>query len=146
VLSAAEVAKKLEEDGGTIVLDVLPPNSYVLHHLPGAINIPLEYVHSILPFLPPDRDIVVYCSHDQCPMAGMAASLLEDHGFSRVFEMPGGLREWATTGHTMYAAFPIDHLSRHRAQTASPGDPEEGAQKPARRRSGATRRTAPREG
>jgi hypothetical protein len=45
------------------VVDVLPPESYAMGHIPGAINLPLESIASIAHELLPDlhTDIIVYC-------------------------------------------------------------------------------------
>jgi rhodanese-related sulfurtransferase len=58
-----ELQRRLHDSSLTIV-DVLPRESYVEAHIPGAISIPLEQLHDRAPELLPDHaaDIAVYCA------------------------------------------------------------------------------------
>jgi rhodanese-related sulfurtransferase len=61
-ISREELQRRLHDSSLTII-DVLPRQSYVEAHIPGAINIPLEQLHDHAPELLSDHaaDIAVYC-------------------------------------------------------------------------------------
>jgi rhodanese-related sulfurtransferase len=62
-ISREELRSRLKTPSLTIV-DVLPSESYVAEHIPGAISLPFDSIASRAPELLPDRnaEIVVYCA------------------------------------------------------------------------------------
>jgi rhodanese-related sulfurtransferase len=62
-ISREEISRRLKSDSLT-VLDVLPPQSYMAGHIPGAINLPLDglaaHAREVLP--DPNAEIAVYCA------------------------------------------------------------------------------------
>jgi len=62
-ISRDELQRRLHDSSLTIV-DVLPRESYVEAHIPGAINIPLEQLRDHAQEQLPDHaaDIAVYCA------------------------------------------------------------------------------------
>jgi rhodanese-related sulfurtransferase len=48
-------------DAGVQLVDVLPANTYVEEHLPGAINLPLGDIAEAPQRLDPRRPVAVYC-------------------------------------------------------------------------------------
>ena len=62
-ISRDELQRRLRDSSLTIV-DVLPRESYVEAHIPGAINIPLEQLRDHAQEQLPDHaaDIAVYCA------------------------------------------------------------------------------------
>ena len=58
-----EVRRLMEEEGGQLV-DVLPPTEYEDEHVPGAVNIPLKRMDgATTPDLDRSSPVIVYC-HD----------------------------------------------------------------------------------
>jgi rhodanese-related sulfurtransferase len=56
--------RRLLEEGGAQLVDVLPPDEYAESHLPGAINIPLkELDRETTEQLRRDAPVITYC-HD----------------------------------------------------------------------------------
>ena len=56
--------RRLLEEGGAQLVDVLPPDEYAESHLPGAINIPLkELGRETTEQLRRDAPVITYC-HD----------------------------------------------------------------------------------
>jgi rhodanese-related sulfurtransferase len=56
--------RRLLEEGGAQLVDVLPPDEYAESHLPGAINIPLKELNrETTARLQRDAPVIVYC-HD----------------------------------------------------------------------------------
>jgi hypothetical protein len=60
-ISASETRRMLDA-GEAIIIDVRDVHSFVDGHIPGALQIPLEYVPSQIPWFPRDRKIITYCA------------------------------------------------------------------------------------
>jgi rhodanese-related sulfurtransferase/rubrerythrin len=74
------------------LIDVRQPREYERGHLPGAILIPLGELPERLKELDPHKTTITYCGSGARSRA--AAAILDDNGFSEVFNMSGGIREW----------------------------------------------------
>jgi rhodanese-related sulfurtransferase len=61
---SVEEAKALLDDGVQFV-DVLPHETYLQEHLPGAVSLPLADIDTAPERLDPDRPVVVYCYDHQ---------------------------------------------------------------------------------
>ena len=90
----------LDAGSGVVFLDVREEIEYCSMtydppgHIAGAINMPWNsgYLQDHYSELPPDEDIVVVCRSGI--RSDLAAAFLDDHGFSSVFEMLGGMDAW----------------------------------------------------
>jgi hypothetical protein len=60
-ISASETRRMLDA-GEAIIIDVRDVHAFVDGHIPGALQIPLEYVPSQIPWFPRDRKIITYCA------------------------------------------------------------------------------------
>ncbi len=70
-----------------LLVDVRSPRVFAAGHLPGAQNIPLAELESLLPELPRARRLVVCCD---CGEHGEAAArLLREHGYDSVRSLEG---------------------------------------------------------
>ncbi|MDO3378608.1 rhodanese-like domain-containing protein [Geoalkalibacter halelectricus] len=74
------------------LIDVRQPKEYQQGHLPGAWLIPVHELGERLAELDPARTAITYCAAG--PRSRAAAATLIQHGFSRVFNMTGGIRAW----------------------------------------------------
>lgn len=54
--------RRLLEAGQAITIDVRDVQSYVAGHIPGALQIPLQYIPGEIPWFPRDKKIVTYCA------------------------------------------------------------------------------------
>ncbi len=79
-----------------VVIDVREPSEYCdkRGHIPGALNYP--YTSGVLEAryeeLPKDRPILVVCRSGH--RSKLAAEFLRSHGFSKVYDMTGGMNAW----------------------------------------------------
>jgi rhodanese-related sulfurtransferase len=92
---------QLIQSGDDLVLvDALSPMSYAASHLPGAINLPPEWVDERAPLRIPDRnsDIVVYCSSSTCDSSVEVARRLIELGYRNVRHYVEGKRDWLEAG------------------------------------------------
>lgn len=98
-ITLEELAALLDEGVGVRLIDVLKPDHYEAVHLPGAINVPAAELAERAPDLfDPDDLIVVYCSSFDCEQSTSAARILDDLGFTNVYDFEGGIAEWRRRG------------------------------------------------
>lgn len=100
-----QLLRMIREDA-VMVLDVRPPDEFVLGHVPGAVNIPLRALKERLSEINPDREIVAYCRGEYCVLSFEAVALLRARGF-KVRRLEEGLPEWRAAG------MPIKRGSAH---------------------------------
>ena len=91
-VSAPESAKLLE-DPATFLLDVRTHEEYDSGHLAQATLVPLHELEGRLAELPPqkDRPFLIYCRSGNRSVS--AATILAKHGYTKVFNMKGGIKE-----------------------------------------------------
>ena len=81
-----------EPEGTFTVLDVRQPMEYESEHLPGARLIPLPELPDSLHELDPEKPLIVYCAVGG--RSRMAAQLLANHDFKKVYYVEGGMEAW----------------------------------------------------
>ncbi|HZZ39023.1 MAG TPA: rhodanese-like domain-containing protein [Acidobacteriaceae bacterium] len=89
---APEVAAGLGNAVPPLLLDVRAPREWAARHIDGSRNVPLSRLRENLADIPRDRPIVVHCAGGY--RSSIAASLLQQHGITRLVEMTGGLAAW----------------------------------------------------
>jgi rhodanese-related sulfurtransferase len=99
-ISRDELQRKVEAGDGFVLVDALAPMSFARSHLPGAINLPLEWVDERGPRRIPDLDteVVVYCVDADCDSSVLVAERLIELGYRNVRHYPGGKRDWVEAG------------------------------------------------
>ncbi|MGZ6314970.1 MAG: rhodanese-like domain-containing protein [Candidatus Limnocylindrales bacterium] len=92
-------ADLLAEMPNLVIVDARYRETFVLEHLPGAINLPWREIDErTTAHLPRDAEYVVYCWNASCGASAKTAERLESLGF-RVKELHGGLQVWKTQGY-----------------------------------------------
>jgi rhodanese-related sulfurtransferase len=61
---SVDEARAMVDDGAQLV-DVLPHETHLQEHLPGAVNVPLAEIATAKDRLDPDRPVIVYCYDHQ---------------------------------------------------------------------------------
>lgn len=85
-----EQAKELIESvHSLLILDVRTPSDFRSGHIEGAINIPLEELQQRLGEIDPNDELLVYLRTGI--RSSRAMQILADNGFSRVYNMLGGI-------------------------------------------------------
>jgi rhodanese-related sulfurtransferase len=92
-VSAPLAAERLA-DGKTLAVDVRTPAERAAKFIPGSIDIPLNHLAGRIGELPKDRPLLVYCAGGY--RSSIAASLLQQQGFTQVSEITGGITAWET--------------------------------------------------
>jgi hydroxyacylglutathione hydrolase len=93
--SAAEAAER-QKAGQAKILDVRDEYEWQNEHIPDAMHQYVGDLEKHLPAVPKDTEVVVHCSVGH--RAGLAASILARNGYTRVFNMLGGLSAWKKLG------------------------------------------------
>ena len=102
-LSREELLRRAK-DGLVTVLDVRPPDEFASGHLPGATNIQLSDLGTLLKNLPTDREVIAYCRGAYCILSFEAVSLLREKGF-KARRLEEGYPEWKAAG------LPVEHTA-----------------------------------
>jgi glyoxylase-like metal-dependent hydrolase (beta-lactamase superfamily II) len=98
-ISAPLAAERLDA-GLALAIDVRAPGERAQKSVPGSVSVPLNQLANRAGELPKDRPLLVYCAGGY--RSSIAASLLQQHGFTNVSEIAGGLAAWET------AQLPLD--------------------------------------
>ncbi len=94
-ITAAALAETLVDHDVPLVLDVRAVKEWDEAHIPGSINIPLNHLAERLGELPRARSLVVLCRTGY--RSSLAASLLQRAGFTKVWDLVGGMEAWQAT-------------------------------------------------
>ena len=99
-ISRDELLQKIERGAEFVLVDALPPMSYAVSRLPGAINIPPERVDELAPRRVPDRgtEIVVYCADLTCDSSIATGRRLVELGYRNVRHYAEGKADWLKAG------------------------------------------------
>jgi len=93
-ISPTQLAERLAQQGPKpLLLDVREPWETDICKLPDSVLIPMGQVSERYPEIAKDQDIVVICHHGVRSMH--IAMYLERVGYSRVFNLSGGINAWA---------------------------------------------------
>ena len=78
-----------------LVVDVREPNEHAVCLIDGSMTMPMQTVPSrAATELPRDRDLVIVCHHGN--RSRRVAQWLEQAGYTRLFNLRGGVEAWAT--------------------------------------------------
>ncbi len=87
-IDLAELARRLDGDGGPQVLDVRGAAEYEEGHIPGSIHVPFGQLLERVGELPRERPIATICKAGK--RSGLAASILQREGFEGVIHVSRG--------------------------------------------------------
>jgi rhodanese-related sulfurtransferase len=99
-ISREELWQEIERGEKLVLVDALAPMSFAHSHLPGAINLPPEWVDDRGPARIPDRDaeIVVYCASTTCDSSIQVGERLLELGYPNVRHYVEGKKGWIEAG------------------------------------------------
>jgi len=102
-LGPQEFEKKIASEGERILLDVRTPGEFGERHLAGALNIDYNGsdFDSRIGNLDKTQSVYIYCLSGGRSAA--AAQTLLDIGFTKVYEMQGGISRWIAENHPVEA-------------------------------------------
>jgi len=98
-IARGELEAKMDRGDDFVLVEALSHEHYASSHLPGAINLPYEFVDEAERVLPDkDAEIVVYCMNRECPSSREEARELEEMGYTRVLHYAAGKQAWIRAG------------------------------------------------
>ncbi|MCA1718462.1 MAG: rhodanese-like domain-containing protein [Actinobacteria bacterium] len=98
-ITREELKAKMDRGEEFVLVDALSAKHYQSSHLPGAINLPYEFVDEAESLLPDkDAEIVVYCMNVDCEASAEETRELEGMGYRNVRHYAGGKQDWIRAG------------------------------------------------
>ena len=94
-----QLKAKMDRGEDVVLVDALSPEHYASSHLPGAVNLPYEFVDEAERVLPDKgAEIVVYCMNEGCSASGEEARELTEMGYRNVRHYAAGKQDWMRAG------------------------------------------------
>ena len=87
-ISAAEVKRRMEAGEHLHLIDVREDEEFASGRIPGSRLVPLSRLPLVWREMDPDEEMILICC------SGQACEYLSLKGFTRLYNMEGGLLEW----------------------------------------------------
>jgi rhodanese-related sulfurtransferase len=98
-ISREKLKAKMDRGDGFVLVEALSRRHYESIHLPGAVNLPYEFVDEAEKVLPDKHaEIIVYCMNEECEASREEARELEEMGYRHVLHYAGGKEGWIKAG------------------------------------------------
>jgi rhodanese-related sulfurtransferase len=94
-ISPDALAEELKA-GTAVTIDVRDQRAFIDGHIPGAMQIPLNFVEGEIPYFPRDKKLVTYCSCPAEETSGHAVLMLQKGGLTNVAALQGGYDLWVS--------------------------------------------------
>ena len=104
-LSPSVAAERLHSAAPPVIVDVRTPTEFGAKRIDGAVPMPLSRLAERARELPHDRPLLVHCAGGY--RSSIAASLLQQQGFTEVSELAGGIAAWEAAGLPISAQAPL---------------------------------------
>ncbi len=103
ILITLAEAEELYTGGGAVFVDARSRADFSAGHIPSAKNFPFEEakgeaLREFMAGIPQGKNLVIYCSGEDCPAGLDLALLLRDQGLKGVRVFMGGWDEWRAAG------------------------------------------------
>lgn len=90
---STEDAKQLIDNNEIVVLDVRTPDEFQGGHIPNATLIPLQELENRLNEIDKGKTYLVVCRSGN--RSAQASEILSSNGFENIYNMTGGMNNWA---------------------------------------------------
>ncbi len=108
-----ELKAKMDRGEKFVLVDALSAKHYESSHLPGAVNLPYEFVDEAETILPDkDAEIVVHCMNTDCEASIEEARELEEMGYRNVSTTPEASRTGSGLASPSKADAPPERVPR----------------------------------
>ena len=91
-------ASEMYAEHKAVIVDVREDSEWNEQHIPGAIHIPLAQLNERLPELKQYKDSPVITQCRTGRRSAQALDVLKSAGFSKVYNMDGGIKAWDDAG------------------------------------------------
>ena len=97
----ADEAAELIKNVSPVILDVRTPQEYSTGHLENSILLPVQELQQRYNELSEfkNKDVFIYCATGN--RSTVAAKILIDNGFTRIYNLQNGISEWAKGGYPL---------------------------------------------
>ena len=93
-ITVEELSEKIQNKEDFFLLDVRNLNEYEICRIEGSVLIPMSNIPTNVKHIPRDKTVVVYCHHG-FRSASVIDYLSQNHGFSNLQNLTGGINAWA---------------------------------------------------
>jgi rhodanese-related sulfurtransferase len=99
-ISRDELRAKIDGDEEFVLVDAMAPISYARSHLPGAVNLTVDFVDDRAARRIPQRatEVVVYCADLGCDSSVRVGERLREIGYWNVRHYAEGKADWIEAG------------------------------------------------
>src|SRR5215210_2952050 len=98
-ITREQLNAKMDRGDDFVLVEALSPRHFQSSHLPGAINLPYEFVDEAERVLSDKKaEIVVYCMNPSCVASAEEVRELEEMGYERVLHYAAGKQDWIKAG------------------------------------------------
>lgn len=97
-LTVADVQSKLQQPGSFLLVDVREESEWNAGHLPRAIHLGKGVIERDIENRVPDnnQEVILYCGGGF--RSALVADVLQKMGYTNVWSMDGGFRDWKAAG------------------------------------------------
>ncbi len=95
-LGAAELHEMINKQQGLTLVDVRAVGEYEINHIKGAVNIPAPELRKRYKELDKNKPVILICSTGH--RSSLGTSLLEQRGFSELYNVSGGMTGYSAAG------------------------------------------------
>lgn len=101
------VKTKLDTQKNLVLIDVREDHEWQQGHIPTAIHLARGIIERDIETVIPEKDaqIVLYCGGGYRSI--LSAYSLQKMGYSNIYSMEGGIREWLNAGYNITLATPV---------------------------------------
>jgi glyoxylase-like metal-dependent hydrolase (beta-lactamase superfamily II) len=100
LMSVGELHERICAGAPMVIVDVRGRGEFKNSNIPGAVNIPVPDLRTRHAELDPGKLTVVICSTGS--RSSLAASILRQHGFRKLFNVAGGMTGYSADGHAAH--------------------------------------------
>ncbi len=102
LISREELKQKLDQEDVFELVYAYEPWAFRTKHFPGSINIPVFSIAlGDLQDLDLDKEIVVYCTSEECGASKHAYLMFRARGYRNVRRYAGGIVDWEGAGYEL---------------------------------------------
>jgi adenylyltransferase/sulfurtransferase len=94
VITVQELHEKIQKQEDIFLLDVRNLNEYETCRIEDSVLIPMSNIPTNVKHIPKDKTVVVYCHHG-FRSASVIEYLTQNHGFTNLQNLTGGINAWA---------------------------------------------------
>ncbi len=93
-LNSKIVSEKIKNNEFKLIIDLRSKDSYLISHLPGAINIPTNEINDYLDYIRSvtNEDILLYCNAGSQSMT--VGKVLLINGFNNIYSLANGIKSY----------------------------------------------------